>query len=1518
MLGLSSGLIKGASTLRSIVKSGLQAWYKADKTQAPLGEEKITNGTFGLGGELLDQPNFNISGTLTTSANPFRWYKVPHQAVPDPNFDASISDNQLTISVGPINRDGGTGRVFGFGDGSNILISGKTYAVTYTVVAANNAAGNFQIFTGNPGYQTVEQLGGSTEVGTHTVYFEWDQDANQSSQARSTLPILLNNGTTNGAFTASITISNLSLRRTNPTDSWIVVQDDYDNNSPDDVVEFQDGRAKIVYTTSGSTGAVGIKQSNILTPGKKYKARFTVTEVTPGSGHKVKVHATNETITQLGAGIQEFDFTPSGTGTNFTIHRNSSSQNCEVFISDVSIKEITNSVKDFSLNSNNANLHSGIALDFDGTSDYIRVLNNPVVSGTTLTAAFWIKPNTSNESAIVLSNGQSGVAGWYIWQDGTSIEVALNNASESTTKTTYASTNFYTHNVWQRVVVVIPPNGNISYYKDGELVEIEDIDYNWAPSRSTEHFVIGGYDNLSAVYAFDGQLADVQVYDKLWTASDVEFDYNNPDKDVFDDQNRSRVITNSLIPSIENSGFEAGFGNGTTWGAQQLNDGWNQGSGDAQLFSKSGDSITFGSISSTAQLYPPTSTDTLPNGVTTSNNTVIDGNAYVVKYTVLGKVGDPNLKIYTGTIGGYVAIPTDIGTHEFQFTHRGTTRASSPIRITINGTSITISNFSVHRVLTHEAQITEVDCKALYRLNEGAGNEVYNAVPALGPELVTGGNSNFESTNNWTAYDAPQNLGSNTSTLSVVTYINDKVLKITLNGNGNGEDSGAELPNAYIGIQAGKLYKVEADVWVDGNAPTDGWRFYLGGVTIPFSNMIGTISTNRTTFTTIVETTLAAPFKIFNTDVDDNTGSFFIDNVSIKEIRPTTSAVQASWVASNWITGQPYIPQYAMSSYSKKLLFERDTRLVGTLPTSMHNQAPNNFTLSIWYMPTSSTDENAPNNDRRTLFGLLRDLDANVNDTFTYQSFSLEHWEDQDSPSNGEDLYIWSGDGDTVTGDGAANNVNYKSIKIDSTFSSVPGKLRHYVITVDTSGNYTAYENGVEILSATQPGWLTSGSGSYGTVKNFVIGSRRNHSLNLAFEGFVDEISLFKKPLSETEIQEIFNAGTALDVRNHSRCLYELIDNRDVASSQSDDGYNEMTTNATQPDITVDSGGLRLTNHPEADTGTGAGGNANDGKMNVTMNEGPHLMVGVKYTVSYDVVENNDGAVLQVWKGNGYITVPNGSVVGPVSYTFTPTAITSTGFFFKQASQGKSIVINNISLKAHFLSGYWRNNGGIQNWIDLSTYANDAVITSSTPNDIQFQEVPLFGKDTLGFHMNKPRLQALNLDGKSGIEISDNDSFDVGSGPFTVEAWVKAKYVVQPDPGGGSSSSVNTIFSFGGTVAGAGTGGLVTTNTNKIGGYINQNLIDADSAFVEGKWYHVALRRNSSGLCTLFIDGEQQADQVTQGANITNTDTKTIGKDTNVTRNYQDLIDDFRLYNRLLSTKEIRRNFQATRGKHKN
>ncbi len=1555
MLGLSSGLIKGASVLRSIVKSGLQAWYKADKTQAPVGEEQVVNGSFLTGPEILPAQDLSpfADGTLASAVG-FTNSSAAVQVVTvqgRKGFRIQTSGSIVALQI------------------NDALTIGKSYILKYEVLEHNT--GNIQAAGWDTNYDgTTEDPTLPNSVGVQEVLLV------NKSNIHSHFSIKRHSS----GSALDIVITNVSLKQVNPNDSW-------NTNTGVGSWTFKDGFAEF----DKSLGTTYIGVNSLLAANTKYKLSFAV----EGTSPNLAIYRGNTdaliNYTAYSTGNHEVEFTVGGVGGDFRIFGHGINSS-DFTITNISLRKVTNSVKDFSSNSNDATLNSGIALDFAGTADNIDlgILNSTAINTSTkLTIALWFNADAMADD-MMFSTGQDGANRFYLWTLNSELQLGF-GTNLGTTAPGVGTQPAIEANRWYRAVIVVDGLTAIVYL-DGEFKYIKKS----AAFTTEDSLHLGQHANEGTPYSFNGQIADFQVYEKAWTASDVEFDYNNPDKDVFDDQNRNRVITDSLIPSIESSGFGSGLGNSNAWGAQALNDNWDNGSGDAQLYSKSGDSITFGSINGTARLYPAHVTDTI-NSVVTSSDAITSGNTYVIKYTVLNKVGDPNLTIYAGTLGDYVAIPTSVGTHEFQFVHKGTNRSSNPLKITTNGTSITISNFSMHRVLTHKSQVSETDCEALYRLNEGAGNEVYNAAPIIrGEEIITNGDFTTAGTLGDASYPlgwAKNNAGSD------VSIANGELILFNSAGSANdGRIYATDGSSSFNVVTNDRLYKLTYTISeVSGGTPD--LQYHTGGSYVDFTAAQQTVGTHtkvyKSTGTIFLLRQIAAGVTVK------------VSNVSIKEITPATNVAQASWVASNWVKDQPYIPQYAMSSYSKKLLFEKDTRLIGDLPTSMLNQAPNNFTLSIWYMPTSSTGQEVEGEtaDRRTLFGLLRDLNANVTGTFTYQSFSFEHWADNTS-NDGEDIYLWSGDG---TASGAVNATNYKSIKVRSDFIGAPGELKHYAINVTTSGQYTVYENGIKISGPTTPSWLDTSTdnspGTYDTVKKFLIGNRADSGLSLPLEGIVDEISLFKKPLSETEIQEIFNSGTALDVRNHSRCLYELINNRDVASSQSLTGYNEMTSNTTQPDITLDSGGVRLTNNSDADSGS----NANDGKMNVSMNEGPHLMLGVKYTLSYDVVENADGAVLQIWKGDGYINVPNGSVVGPVSHTFTPTAINSTGFFFKQSTQGKSIVINNISLKAHFLSGYWRNDGGKQNWVDLSTYGNNAVITTTTPNDIQFQEVPLFGKDSLGFHMNRLKLGGLNFDGNGYARIKDDPSFGNFSNAFTCCYWYRhfedvgvggdvVPYAFTVCKGSGLSSNVdngfassvynNVVFgdvntkldvtgisfnsgdttinctSTAGITPGmkvAGTG-IPTTGGPKVGTVITNTsfaLLDTGgsslattgnsdgSLTLNGRytasksvpvatsdnpvWYYVAIAYSNGQKVKLYIDDVAGNIDRLDTPNLSNypvagsfTATAesrdiTIGANATLASNRsRSVIDDVKFYNRELTAKEIKKNYNATKGRHRN
>ena len=210
------------------------------------------------------------------------------------------------------------------------------------------------------------------------------------------------------------------------------------------------------------------------------------------------------------------------------------------------------------------------------------------------------------------------------------------------------------------------------------------------------------------------------------------------------------------------------------------------------------------------------------------------------------------------------------------------------------------------------------------------------------------------------------------------------------------------------------------------------------------------------------------------------------------------------------------------------------------------------------------------------------------------------------------------------------------------------------------------------------------------------------------------------------------------------------------------------------------------------------------------------------------------------------------------------------------------------------------SSAGAYRLTDGATTSNSTVIPNPT---IPTQDI--FGNAV------RDRLNSFNLDGSGYAEVADADDLDFGTGAFTMESWVKADFLFQ-------GSSINVALNLGGDTAGAGTAGIVSFSSNKLGGYVNAAVLEADSTFTQGNWYHVAITRNISGLCTLYIDSVAQTDTENAGGSVTNSNTKQIGRDTNLTRFYQNLISDVRLYDAELSATEVENNYNAGLSAHTN
>jgi hypothetical protein len=175
----------------------------------------------------------------------------------------------------------------------------------------------------------------------------------------------------------------------------------------------------------------------------------------------------------------------------------------------------------------------------------------------------------------------------------------------------------------------------------------------------------------------------------------------------------------------------------------------------------------------------------------------------------------------------------------------------------------------------------------------------------------------------------------------------------------------------------------------------------------------------------------------------------------------------------------------------------------------------------------------------------------------------------------------------------------------------------------------------------------------------------------------------------------------------------------------------------------------------------------------------------------------------------------------------------------------------------------------------------------------------------------RDRLNSFNLDGSGYAEVADDDDLDIGTGAFTMECWVKADFE-------NTGNALNIIFILGGEYANTDTASI-WVNSTTLNARIGSKVLNADSNYTIGDWYHVCVTRDGSNLCTLYIDAEAQLDTETASESITNTSTKLIGRDTLTTRFYKNLISDVRLYKgKALTSDEIENNYNAGLSAHTN
>ena len=247
------------------------------------------------------------------------------------------------------------------------------------------------------------------------------------------------------------------------------------------------------------------------------------------------------------------------------------------------------------------------------------------------------------------------------------------------------------------------------------------------------------------------------------------------------------------------------------------------------------------------------------------------------------------------------------------------------------------------------------------------------------------------------------------------------------------------------------------------------------------------------------------------------------------------------------------------------------------------------------------------------------------------------------------------------------------------------------------------------------------------------------------------------------------------------------------------------------------------------------------------------------------------------------------------------------------------------------LVGYWRNNG-LSEWKDLKG-SNDGNTTAGVVETILIPQGVDSTRDAQGFIMNKQKsTSCLNFPTRSGdyVEVGDNPTIDFGTGDFSYECWAQYGFINNSDIGG-TASGLNVVFSNGLASSSNTEGFNLLTNSSKFLARIGDgakedslNIQNRDDngdaiAYVVGDWYNIAVTRTGTTLRS-YVDGAPSDYMTNMESDISvSTDTPfRISDDTVDSRDYKWPVDSVKLYNKELSDTEVLKNYNATKGNHRN
>ena len=203
-----------------------------------------------------------------------------------------------------------------------------------------------------------------------------------------------------------------------------------------------------------------------------------------------------------------------------------------------------------------ATLYSGKALEFDGVADYItadEALGTIDISADYWTIAMWL-----NFTTVPASGADIGI---FTCRDGERMGIILSRNDGSYSShiqiVTFGAEGYVRRgDLYSKCndgnwhyIVGCTSQGTLTFYIDGVITPIATGSMPDIGSLGLADDVldIGGYGGTTAGTMYDGKMSNFQIWNKVWSADDVKYAYENPEKLITDNASVTDGITTSNL-----------------------------------------------------------------------------------------------------------------------------------------------------------------------------------------------------------------------------------------------------------------------------------------------------------------------------------------------------------------------------------------------------------------------------------------------------------------------------------------------------------------------------------------------------------------------------------------------------------------------------------------------------------------------------------------------------------------------------------------------------------------------------------------------------------------------------------------------------------------------------------------------------------------------------------------------------------------------------------------------------------